>query len=138
MALEMKFNLDFQGKSREEILEIIRNKLIKDSILSMDEIIKIMRLLEPYIEADDYAKDIILFPYKKLLSNDNLLNAAKKNNRIDFLEKMVASSVINDDGQHREFSHCKDIPAEDLIIISTEQNPEVILAEDCQKRLLKF
>ena len=46
---------------------------------------KIIYLLTPFIKPEDYSKDIILFSYKRLISNDKLLNMAKNNNRIDFL-----------------------------------------------------
>lgn len=137
MTLELRFNLDFQEKNKSEMILLLVNKLIKDSVLSKEEIRKIIELLEPFIEQEDYSKDIVLFPYKKLISTDELFNMAKKNNNIDFFEEMTVTSLLYDNGIHHEFTHCEDIPPEDLIIVTSGQKPEAKLGGVYQKNIVK-
>ena len=125
MELEQSFSLDFQNGSKEEILLLIKNKLIADSILTDEEIEKLLILLNPYIESTHDRKDIILFPYKNLKSKDELLRHAKENNRLDYLERRIAASLLNESIHNWEFTHSSNIPPEDLIIISTDENPRV-------------
>ena len=125
MELEQSFSLDFQNGSKEEILLLIKNKLIADSILTDEEIEKLLILLNPYIESKINTKDIILFPYKNLKNKDEQLRHAKENNRLDYLERRFAASILDENRRNWEFAYSSDIPPEDLIIINTDENPKV-------------
>jgi len=123
-TLEAKFNLNFKGLNKEDITSLLENKLQSDSILQGNEIQKALDLLDPFIEEDNQFKDIILFPYSKLVTTNPTIINLKNNDKMYILERLILNSILGN-SLTREFSHNENISPDDLIVINTEDKPVV-------------